>query len=91
MAADRAIDGAVIEAGAAADAAQHVGEFVAEHLAAPVVEQHDVIGAGPVRIAAPPRPGGEGRVSGDVLAGRRAGKQPQQHGRILEGRHQFLD
>ena len=43
MAADRAIDRAMIEAGAAADAAEHVLEIAAKHLAPPVVEQDDVI------------------------------------------------
>ncbi len=51
MAADRAIDRAMIEAGAAADTAQHVGELVAEHLAPSIVEQDDVIGGWTVGIA----------------------------------------
>ena len=42
VAADRRIDRAMIEAGGAADAAQHVLELGAEHRGAAVVEQHDV-------------------------------------------------
>ena len=69
MAADGAIDWAMIEAGAAADAAEHVLEIAAKHLAPPVVEQDDVVGARPVRVSFARRPGGEGGVGGDFLAG----------------------
>ena len=51
MAADRAIDRAMVEAGRAADAAQHVLELGAEHRRAAIVEQHDVVFARPVGIA----------------------------------------
>ena len=44
-------------------------EVAAEHLAPPVVEQDDVIGARPVGVAFAGRPGGEGGVGGDLLAG----------------------
>ena len=91
VAADRAIDRAVIEAGPAADAAQHGGELAAEHLAPPVVEQDDMVGAGAVGIAVPPRTRREGRIGGDVLAGRRAGQEPEQHRCVLERRHDLLD
>ena len=41
--ADRAIDRAMVEAGGAADAAQHVLQLGAEHRAAPVIDQHDMV------------------------------------------------
>ena len=69
MAADRAIDRAMVEAGAAADAAEHVLEIAAEHLAPPVVEQDDVVGVRPVWVAFAGRSRGEGGVGGDLLAG----------------------
>ena len=53
--ADRAIDRAMVHAGGAADAAQHVLELGAEHGRAAVVDQHDVVFLRPVEIARPPR------------------------------------
>ena len=91
MAADRAIDRAMVEAGAAADAAQHVGELVAEHLAPPIVEQHDVIGGWTVWIAVAARAGEQARIGGDLLAGGRARQQAQNRRGVLERRHQLLD
>jgi hypothetical protein len=56
MAADLLIDRAMIEAGAAADAAQHVRELGPQQRRAAVVQQHDMEFLGPVEIARPARP-----------------------------------
>ena len=91
MAADRAVDRAMVHAGAAADAAQHVLHPGAEHRGAAVVEQHDVVLRRPVEIAIAFRPGVEGRVGRGFLAGRRARQHAQQHRGILERRDHLLD
>ena len=77
MAADRVIDRAMVHAGAAADAAQHVLELRAEHRRATVVEQHDMVFLRPVGVALALRPGGEGGVDAHLLAGRRARQHAQ--------------
>ena len=59
VAADRVIDGAMVHARAAADAAQHVLEARAEHGRAAVVEDDDVVLLGPVRVSRAARAGGE--------------------------------
>src|SRR6516225_8165851 len=56
MAADGVIDGAVIHAGAAANAAQHILELRAEHRRAAIVEDHDMVFAGAIRISSAARP-----------------------------------
>src|SRR5262245_7449531 len=48
MAADRVIDRAMVHAGTAADAAEHLLERAAEHRRTAVVEDHDVVLAGTV-------------------------------------------
>ena len=48
MAAHRLVDRAVVEAGAAADAAQHVLELGAQHVGAAIVEDDDVVFLRPV-------------------------------------------
>ena len=91
VASDRAIDGAMVEAGAAADAAKHVLEDAAQHLAPSVVEQHDMVGARSVRVVVAARPRREARVGRHVLARRRAGEQPEDRRGVLERRHYLLD
>ena len=92
MAADRAIDRAMIEAGGAADAAQHVLE-----LACPAARcghcRAARRGIPPAHRVSPARRGpvetrGVGR---ELLAGRRARQKPQERRRVLERRHDFLD
>ena len=51
VAADLAVDGAHVEAGAAADAVEDLLQLGAEHVAAAVVEDHDVQLVGPVGLA----------------------------------------
>ena len=89
--ADRGIDRAMVEAGRAAQAAQHVLELAAEQLGAAVVEQHDMVLLRPVEIARPARPGRDRRVGRKFLSRRRARQQAQQRRRVLQGRHDLLD
>ena len=91
VAADGEIDRAVVQAGGAADAAQHVLERRAQHVGAPVVDQHDMVVVRPVEVARPPAAGRERRVDRHVLPGRRARQQPQQRAGILQRRHDLLD
>ena len=91
MPADRLVDRAVVHAGAAADAAEHVLELGAEHRRAAVVEEDDVVLLGPVEVARPARPGGEGRVDRHVLPGRRAGEEAEDLAHVLERRRDLLD
>ena len=81
----------MIEAGSATDAAEHVLENAAQHLAPSVVEQDDVICLRSVGIAVVAGAGGEGRISGDVLPCGRAGEQAEDGGRVFERRHELLD
>ena len=91
VAADRAIDRAVVHAGGAADAAQHLAELGAEHVGAAVVEEDDVVLLRPVEVAGAARAGGEGGVDGEVLPGGAPREQAQQGGRVLQRRHHLLD
>ena len=78
MAADRAIDRAIIHAGGAANAAEHILELAAEHAGAAIIHQHDMILLRPVQIARPARASAERRVHGEILPGRRARQHAQQ-------------
>ncbi len=89
--ADRGVDGAMVHASAAADAAQHVLELGAEHIRAAVIDQHDVIGVRAIGIAFAARPGGEGGVGRNFLTRRRAGKQPDDRRRVFKRRYDLLD
>ncbi len=91
VAADRAVNRAVVHAGGAADAAQHVLEVGAQHRGAAVVHQHDVVFVRTVQIARPPRAGGERGVDGKILPGRGARQHAQQRGAVLDRRHHLLD
>ncbi len=81
--ADRLIDRAMVHAGAAADATQHILEFAAEHRRSAVVEEDDVIFGRTIRIVRSTRPGREGRVDRGVLARRRAREDAKQLRRVL--------
>ncbi len=76
--ADRVIDRAMVHAGAAADAAQHVGEIAAQHGRAAVVENDDVIFQRAVGIVRAARAGRERGVDRHFLAGRRARQHAQE-------------
>ena len=89
MAARARVDGADVEAGAAADAGERLAaDLVGEHVRAAVVEQHDVEVLRPVarRDAGPER-----RVRVHALAGRRARQQLEEDLEILGRRDQLLD
>src|SRR5262245_28877949 len=91
VAADCLIDRAMIETGAAANAAQHRLPTRRSSDLATMVEQDHVIFLRPVGIIGPPRTGREGGVARHLLAGRRACQEPQQRRHILERRHQLVD
>src|SRR5262249_32476855 len=91
MDADRLIDRTMIEARAAAYAAQHVLELGAKHIRAAVVEDDDVIFQRTVGIIGAPGTGREGRVVRQVLAGGRGGQHAQNGRRIFERGHDLLE
>ena len=91
VAADRRVDRAMVHAGAAADAAQHLAELPAEHRAAAVVEDNDVILLRPVRIVFAARPGRERGVDRHFLRGRRAREHTQELRHVFQCRHHLLD
>ena len=76
------VDRADVQAGAAADAREHLAVLRAEQVRAAVVDDHDVQLLGPVLLARPPRPGQERRVDAEPLPRAAAGEQPEQHGEI---------
>lgn len=83
MSTDRAINRAMVHAGATPDAAQHLAEFRAEQFRAPVVEQHNMVGFRPIDVAGPAWSGGKSCVCGALLAGRRAGEKTQDAGQVF--------
>src|SRR5258708_3637802 len=89
--ANRAVDRAVIEASAAADAAQDFTRGTHQQRASAVVEQYDVKGFGAVGVALALRPAHEADVRGDLLSGSGPSQQAKQDCGILERRHDFLD
>ena len=89
MASGAAVDGADIEAGAAADAGEGLpSDRIREDARAAVVEQHEVEGLRPV-VGANSRP--ERGVRVHALARRRAGQQLQEDLEVLEARQHLLD
>jgi hypothetical protein len=88
---DLLIHGAVVHAGAAADAAQHVLELAAEQPGAPGIHQHEIQVLGAVELAGPARPGQQGEIVRDRLTRRRARQQPHDRGRVLQRRQHLLD
>jgi len=83
VAANCTVDRAVVHAGAATDAAQHFAEPTCQHLGTAVVHQHHVVLLRSVCITGTARPGAEGGVAGDLLAGGAARQQTQQGARIV--------
>ena len=90
MAPDRMIDRAMVHAGAAADAAQHMLEIRADHRRAAVVEQHDVIFLGTVDIARTARAGGQRRVDAHLLARGGAREHAQELRHVFERRRDLF-
>ena len=91
VSADRVIDRAMVHAGAAADAAQHLLEARAEHGGAAVVDENHVVVLRPVRVRAAAGAGGEGGVDRHLLARGRAGEHAQELARVFQGRHELLE
>src|SRR5581483_2439000 len=75
--ADILIDGAVVHASTAADAAQRLPQLGSEHFCAARVDDDDVKLLRSVRITRLFRPGGEAQVVADRLGGGGACEQPQ--------------
>ena len=90
MAAHRVVDRAVVHAGAAADAAQHLLKLCPQQVGAPIVEQHDVKFFRPVRVAGAARAGGKCRVGADFLSRGRARQHPDNGAGVFQGRHDFF-
>ena len=84
MAAQAGIDRAVIHAGPAANAAQHVFHVAADQPGAAGVDQHDVHLFRPVTLAGRLDTGGQGKVVGDRLADGGARQQADQGGEIFQ-------
>jgi hypothetical protein len=91
MAADGGVDGAVVQAGAAADAAQHLAHRPAEHLRAAVVDQYHVVFLRAVEVVNAARAGTQRGVGLGLLAGGAAGQQAQEGQGVVERRHHALD
>ncbi len=91
VAADRAVDRAVVHAGGAADAAQHLLELGPQHRRTAIVDQHDVVLIRSIQVVGPPGTGRERGVDGKILAGGGAGEDAQQRGAVLDRGHHLLD
>ena len=83
------VDGADVQAGRAADAAERLAaDLVGEHVGPAVVEQHEVELARAVALA---HAGPERGVRVHPLAGRRARQQLEEDLHVAPGRHELLD
>jgi hypothetical protein len=84
--------GAVVQAGAAADALQGLAQLgVVEHGRAAVVQNDQVNFVGAVLFARPPGRGDHIEVGGDQLPGGRTGQKPQKRRDLLQFLHDFLE
>ncbi len=91
MPADRGVDRAMVEAGGAAQAAEHVLELAAEQFGAAVVEQHDMILLGAVEVGRPARPGRDRRIGREFLPRCRARQESQQGRSVFQGRDDLFE
>ena len=92
MAADRRIDRAVVHAGAAADAAQHLAELARPAAPTRPLSRMTIWQAsGPSGSLGAPGAGRERRVGRDLLARGRARQQANERAHVLQGRHHLLD
>ena len=88
MPADAGVNRAVVQAGTAADALQHLAVVAGQYLGAPVVQQHDMRLQRAVGIGLAPRPRVKTGVAGLGLAGGRAHQQAQHGGGVAgPGQH----
>src|ERR687885_1758312 len=90
VAARLAVDGADVEAGAAADAVEGFLELGAEQLRAAVIEQDQVELLRPIQLALLPRARDEVGVDGDLLPRPAAPEQPDEDREIPEGGDHLL-
>src|SRR5579862_3076408 len=92
VAANSAKHRANIEAGAAANAMQHVALLdVREQFGSAIVEQHDVEFLGAVDLIRLARAANQSVIAGDGLASACSGKDGPKQGEILEPRNHFFD
>src|SRR5579862_3376454 len=92
VAANSAKHRANIEAGAAANAMQHVALLdVREQFGSAIVEQHDVEFLGAVDLIRLSRAANQSVIAGDGLASACGGKDGPKQGEILEARNHFFD
>ncbi len=89
--ADVLVDGAVIHAGAAADAAQRVADVAAEHVGAAAVDDDEVHVLRAVELALALRARQHVDVVRDRLSGRRPRQETHQRRDVLERGHDLLD
>ncbi len=82
---------AVVHAGAAADAAQHLLEVAADQPRAPTVDQHHIHMLGTVLIAHAARPGQHGKIVRRRLASCRARQKTHGRRQIFQRGQHFLD
>src|SRR5918997_5144350 len=90
VAAGLAVDGADVQAGAAADAVEGLLELGPEELRAAVVHQDQVKLLGPVEFALAARPCDEVGVDGELLAGPAPPEELDEDGEVLEARDHLL-
>src|SRR5205814_3723447 len=92
VAADIAVDGTDVEAGAATDAVKRVALFgVGEKLGAAVVEQYHVIVLRAIGFAGLTRPAVEGVVTRHGLSRAGGGEHRQEQGKVSEARQYLFD
>ena len=81
-----------VEAGAAADAMQHVALFdVREQFASAIVEQYDMEFFGPIDLIRLARAADQSVIASDRLAGAGGGEDGPKQREILEPRNHFFD
>ena len=85
-----AVDGAHVEARAAPNAVEHLGELTGRNVAAAVVDYHEMEFVGTVRLAVTARSGHGGHVGGHGLARRTPRQQRQHHVELIPVRHHAL-
>ena len=90
VAADGLVHRAVVHAGGAADAAQHVLELAAEQADAAIVDQDEIEMLGAVRVLRPLHAGEHGEVIGYRLPGGGARQDAHQRGEVFQGRDHLL-
>src|SRR5947209_4978623 len=91
MTSDFAIDGASIQACAAADTAQRLAIFAGKNFSAPVIEENDVEFFRPIFLLRLARPAKEARIDGERLPRSAARQKLEHHRQIGKSRDQLLN